>query len=102
MIYENYVFVSLALWQPATAGTEHSRAKSEAESSEAELGESLLYPRQWIAINKWLEWFSKDWNAPVYVFYEPIPDIGYEGGCHYHSFQCAAKGCKQHIHRYLD
>jgi hypothetical protein len=45
---------------------------------------------------------SKDWNAPVYAFYEPVPEIGYEDGRRYHSFRCAARGCKQRIRQYLD
>ena len=45
---------------------------------------------------------SKDWNAPVYAFYQPVPEIGYEDGRRYHSFRCAARSCKQRIRRYLD
>lgn len=45
---------------------------------------------------------SKDWNAPVYAFYQPVPEIGYEEDRRYHSFRCAARGCKQRIRRYLD
>jgi hypothetical protein len=45
---------------------------------------------------------SKDWNALVYAFSQPVPEIGYEEGRCYHSFRCAAWGCKQCICRYLN
>jgi hypothetical protein len=53
---------------------------------------------------------SKDWNAPVYAFFNPVPSIDYVGNlarCA-HVFECNAKGCKgkglnwQHVWRYLD
>jgi hypothetical protein len=49
-----------------------------------------------------LAWLSKEWKAPVYAFFEPVPQIGYEAGRRFHSFKCAARGCKQRIHHYLD
>ncbi|KAF8869378.1 hypothetical protein BD779DRAFT_1614497 [Infundibulicybe gibba] len=49
-----------------------------------------------------LERLTKDWNAPIYAFYYPILDIGYEKGCRYHKFRCGAKGCKKGVCRYLD
>lgn len=55
-----------------------------------------------MAFNTISERLSKEWNAPVYAFYEPVPDVGYEGGRRFHSFRCAARGCKQRIRRYLD
>jgi hypothetical protein len=53
---------------------------------------------------------SKDWNAPIYALFNPVPSIDYVGNparCA-HVFECYAKGCKgkslnqQHIWRYLN
>jgi hypothetical protein len=52
----------------------------------------------------------KDWNAPVYAFFDPVPSIDYVGNPaqHAHIFECNAEGCKGkglnqwHIQRYLD
>ena len=45
-----------------------------------------------------LEKLRKDWTAPIYAFHKPVPDIGYEEGRRFHTFHCAAKGCKKTIH----
>ena len=47
----------------------------------------------------------KEWMAPIYAFFKPIPNIEYVDGCHSHSFQCAAPECKHKsrgIQRFLD
>lgn len=50
----------------------------------------------------------KDWNAPVYAFFKPVPDIGYVDDRRIHIFKCGALHCKgrgkygQHVRRYLD
>ncbi|KAF9038032.1 hypothetical protein BJ165DRAFT_1416792 [Panaeolus papilionaceus] len=44
----------------------------------------------------------KDWTAPIYAFYHPIPVIGHENKRRYHEFQCYVKGCDKKIQRYLD
>jgi hypothetical protein len=52
----------------------------------------------------------KDWNAPVYAFFDPVPSINYVGNLARHAcvFKCNAKGCKGkglnqwHVWRYLD
>ncbi|KAF8227815.1 hypothetical protein L208DRAFT_1294699 [Tricholoma matsutake] len=39
---------------------------------------------------------SKDWNAPIYAFFHPVPSIDYVGNpaqC-VHVFKCNAKFCK--------
>jgi hypothetical protein len=52
----------------------------------------------------------KDWNVPVYAFFNPVPSINYVGNparCA-HVFKCNVKGCKGkglnqwHVWRYLD
>jgi len=48
------------------------------------------------------ERLKKDWNSPVYAFFEPVPNVGHEGGRRYHEFLCAAKGCQKKVQRYLD
>jgi hypothetical protein len=53
---------------------------------------------------------SKDWRAPVYAFFDPVPSIDYVGtpARRIHVFECNAKGCKgkglnrRHVRRYLD
>jgi hypothetical protein len=49
-----------------------------------------------------LERLQKDWNAPIYAFFDPIPNIDYEKGRRFHEFVCGAKGCKRKVRRYLD
>jgi hypothetical protein len=44
----------------------------------------------------------KSWDAPVYGFYMPIPDIIYHNGRRSHVFKCAAVGCGTKVRRYLD
>lgn len=48
------------------------------------------------------EWLSKDWKSPIYVFYNPIPDITYVDGRRCHKFKCATWGCKYKAPQYLD
>jgi len=45
---------------------------------------------------------KKDWNAPIYSFFHPVPTIDYHKGRRFHEFTCAAKGCQKRIRRYLD
>jgi hypothetical protein len=51
----------------------------------------------------------KEWNAPIYAFFKPIPKIEEgKGGRHCHVFECFAASCKGRgqepwlIRRYLD
>jgi hypothetical protein len=44
----------------------------------------------------------KDWNAPVYAFFPPVPDIEYVDQRWCHVFKCLARGCFHKIHRFLD
>jgi hypothetical protein len=47
----------------------------------------------------------KEWDAPVYVFFEPTPSIEYVDGHKAHLFKCGASHCrcKTHfVHRFLD
>ncbi|KAG2739596.1 hypothetical protein P692DRAFT_201676749, partial [Suillus brevipes Sb2] len=48
------------------------------------------------------ERLQKGWTSPVYAFFEPVPNIEYTGSRRAHVFKCMAKGCWQHVHRYLD
>ena len=48
------------------------------------------------------EQLSKRWTSPIYVFFEPMPDIGYVAGHRYHAFQCAGKNCNFESRRFLD
>ena len=47
----------------------------------------------------------KEWTAPVYAFFEPIPIIEYIDGRRCHTFRCLAKPCRMRertVRRYLD
>jgi endonuclease V-like protein UPF0215 family len=48
------------------------------------------------------ERLKKGWTAPIYAFYDPTPEVGYENSRRYHLFRCAGRGCKKAIRRYLD
>jgi hypothetical protein len=46
----------------------------------------------------------KRWDAPVYVFFKPVPAIEYFNDCKAHIFECAATSCRQktkYIHCFL-
>jgi hypothetical protein len=53
---------------------------------------------------------AKDWNAPIYAFFHPIPSIDYVGNParRVHVFECNTKACngkgtsRRHVQRYLD
>ena len=52
-----------------------------------------------------LEQLAKDWNAPIYVFFGPVPLIEYVSQQHSHLFQCAMKTCvnrSQGVWQFLD
>ena len=44
----------------------------------------------------------KNWDAPVYGFYTPIPNIIHHDGRRCHVFECMAIGCGIQIRRFLD
>lgn len=71
------------------------------EDDEAKLGQdhSCKCKYQLICI---VERLRRDWRSPIYAFYEPLPEIGYEKKRPYHEFICAKKGCGKRIRRYLD
>ena len=48
------------------------------------------------------EYLSEDWKAPVYAFFEPVPEITYIGTWRSHKFKCAAKGYKHKCWCYLN
>ncbi|KAG2057668.1 hypothetical protein BDR06DRAFT_1004828 [Suillus hirtellus] len=45
---------------------------------------------------------TKDWIAPIYSFFNPVPVIGHVNGRRFHTFSCCAKGCNQSICCFLD
>jgi len=52
-----------------------------------------------------VEWLTKEWTAPIYAFFRPIPTIKYIDGQCSHMFQCAACECMHKargVHRFLD
>jgi hypothetical protein len=55
--------------------------------------------------NDELAQLSKEWTAPIYVFFKPDPIIEYIGTHRAHMFQCAVKSCKHKsrgVQRFLD
>ena len=73
------------------------------EDAEAELGKLFFYQSGYENTNISItEQLKKDWNAPIYAFFEPTPDIKYEKGRRFHAFLCAGTGCKREVCRYLD
>ena len=49
------------------------------------------------------ERLSRDWTAPIYAFFHPVPAIKTCRGRRCHEFRCAKPGCKkQPVRRYLD
>jgi hypothetical protein len=55
--------------------------------------------------NSFPERLTKDWTAPIYTFFRPVPNIEYIGGRRCHTFLCFAKSCNQksrEVRRFLD
>ena len=48
------------------------------------------------------ERMMKDWNAPIYAFFAPLPKVTMKDGRRAHEFACFARGCKAKVHRFLD
>ncbi|KAG1745067.1 uncharacterized protein EDB91DRAFT_1050146 [Suillus paluster] len=48
------------------------------------------------------ERLMKDWNSPVYAFFDPTPQIIKINGRRAHDFKCQANRCKTKVRRYLD
>ncbi|KAH7923610.1 hypothetical protein BV22DRAFT_1015107, partial [Leucogyrophana mollusca] len=48
------------------------------------------------------ECLKKDWNSPVYAFFDPVPLIEYVNGRRSHVFKCSAKSCKKTVRCFLD
>ena len=63
-----------------------------------------------MTLNVNVDRLAKDWNAPIYAFFHPIPSIDYIGNParRVHVFECNAKTCngkgtcRRHVRRYLD
>ncbi|KAG1783141.1 hypothetical protein EV702DRAFT_1191579 [Suillus placidus] len=49
-----------------------------------------------------LKRLMKEWNSPIYAFFDPTPNIETVDDHHVHVFKCIAKGCKVQIRRFLD
>lgn len=48
------------------------------------------------------ERLMKEWNSPIYAFFDPTPIIETVNGRRAHAFKCMARGCKVQIHRFLN
>lgn len=49
-----------------------------------------------------LEKLPKEWISPVYVFFEPKPQIIENDGWCAYNFKCTAKGCKVKVQQYTN
>ena len=77
------------------------------EDAHAELGTSSFIQLYWCCEKDLLtlilsERLKKDWTAPIYAFYQPIPSVDHDNRWRFHEFTCAAIGCKKKVRRYLD
>jgi hypothetical protein len=51
------------------------------------------------------ERLAKEWTAPIYAFFQPVPQVRHIDGRRCHTFLCAAKAClnrSREVNRYLD
>lgn len=71
------------------------------EDPEDELSESSnLYIN--IRLIDYTERLMKEWNSPVYVFFDPTPHIIEITDRRVHEFKCQARGCKVKVRWFLD
>jgi hypothetical protein len=72
------------------------------EGADAELGMLPLHSYNKKSSSQCPKRLKKDWNAPIYSFFHPVPAVDYDNGHHFHEFACTAKGCQKKICCYLD
>lgn len=72
------------------------------ETAEDELSKCNNLDINIILIKYKTERVMKDWNSPVYAFFDPTPQIVEIDGRRAHDFKCQAKRCKTKVRRYLD
>ncbi|KAG1851080.1 hypothetical protein DFJ58DRAFT_661789, partial [Suillus subalutaceus] len=48
------------------------------------------------------ERLMKEWNSPVYAFFDPTPQVIEIADHRAHEFKCKAKGCKVKVRHFLD
>lgn len=63
------------------------------EDDKTELGVSHLVLKL-CKPNWFVEWLSKDWDAPIYVFFKPTAMVEYVDGHKSHVFECATQSCQ--------
>jgi hypothetical protein len=63
------------------------------EDDDEELSEHWTLSLDDLQTEKVSDWLSKEWDAPVYVFFKPMPVVEYIGGHKAHVFECAARSC---------
>ncbi|KAI6024542.1 hypothetical protein EDC04DRAFT_2573899 [Pisolithus marmoratus] len=49
-----------------------------------------------------IECMMRDWKAPIYAFYSPVPIIKHISGRCCHIFKCLTKSCKHCVWHFLD
>lgn len=84
-------------------GSTVSQAEVEAdETAEDELGMCRSLDVNITLIEYQTARLMKDWNSPVYAFFNPTPQITELDGRRAHNFKCQARNCKTKVRRYLD
>ena len=56
-------------------------------------------------LTKFLDRLQKEWDAPIYAFFGPLPSIEYVSGRKVHVFRCSARQCHcrtRLVRRFLD
>ncbi|KAG1895337.1 uncharacterized protein F5891DRAFT_960313 [Suillus fuscotomentosus] len=70
------------------------------DDPEDELSESSN-PYINIRLIDYTEQLMKEWNSPVYAFFDPTSHIVEIGDCGAHEFKCQARGCKVKVRQFL-
>ena len=88
-------------------GDKVGRGQSTATTPSPELDSddelSAFVLQHFIIISSWQsEKKQKEWSAPIYAFFEPVPRNIEVEGRPAHEFKCSARGCKGTVRRYLD
>ncbi|KAF8960089.1 hypothetical protein BDZ97DRAFT_1761045 [Flammula alnicola] len=85
---DNVQFVGMPGLEPVENDDDEEDIEADSEDDEAELAR-----------------LAKDWDAPIYVFFKPMPSVEYINGRKAHVFECGASQCRcrtRFVRRFLD
>ncbi|KAG1819090.1 uncharacterized protein BJ212DRAFT_1298359 [Suillus subaureus] len=72
------------------------------ESAKDELSKRSSVSSKYQLMLATAEQLMKEWNSPIYAFFDPTPIIETVNGHCAHAFKCMGKGCKVWIRCFLD